>query len=498
MPRPLWTGAISFGLVTIPVKIISATEDRSVRFHQVHLKDGGRVRTRKVCELDDEVVRQEEIGKGYELTKDQMVPISDEELEEMPLPTAKAIEIAAFISADSIDPIRIGDSYYLAVDGQVAAKPYTLLRKALERSDKVAVAKFAWHGRERLGLLRVREGAIVLHSLRWPDEIRSPQPLAPRAIDLDDDEIERAVQLTDTMAMDDASGFRDQYRDALEELIAAKSEGKEFAEAGRGRGAGAREGRGPDGRPERLRGGGQGEPWRARRGRDRARDAAQQEDNGEEEDRTGQEDDGEDDDGGREEEHGQETGCEETQRILTGQRRPIMVMLPRIAPMLATPGSLPPAAVEDRWAFEVKHDGQRVVIYLPGDGTVTLRARSGADITLAYPELEPLGSMLGRPAVLDGEIVALDSEGRSDFERLQARMGLAGSPTKAARMTQVVPAHLILFDAVFLDHSLIRLPYTQRRTLLEDLDLNGAHWATCGSGRRARGSGLGDDPDRGT
>ncbi|MFD4761068.1 ATP-dependent DNA ligase [Streptomyces sp. NPDC058439] len=155
-----------------------------------------------------------------------------------------------------------------------------------------------------------------------------------------------------------------------------------------------------------------------------------------------------------------------------------MVMLPRIAPMLATPGSLPPAAVEDRWAFEVKHDGQRAVIYLPGDGTVTLRARSGADITPAYPELEPLGSMLGRPAVLDGEIVALDSEGRSDFERLQARMGLAGSPTKAARMTQVVPAHLILFDAVFLDHSLVRLPYTQRRTLLEDLDLNGAHWST--------------------
>ncbi|WP_406384958.1 Ku protein [Streptomyces sp. NBC_01618] len=234
MPRPLWTGAISFGLVTIPVKIISATEDRSVRFHQVHLKDMGRVRTRKVCELDDEVVPQEEIGKGYELTKDQMVPISDEELDEMPLPTAKAIEIAAFISADSIDPIRIGDSYYLAVDGQVAAKPYTLLRKALERSDKVAVAKFAWHGRERLGLLRVREGAIVLHSLRWPDEIRSPQSLAPRTIDLDDDEIERAVQLTDTMAMDDASGFRDQYRDALEELIEAKSEGKELREPAQG------------------------------------------------------------------------------------------------------------------------------------------------------------------------------------------------------------------------------------------------------------------------
>ncbi|MFB6988501.1 MULTISPECIES: Ku protein [unclassified Streptomyces] len=227
MPRPLWTGAISFGLVTIPIKVVSATEDRSVRFHQVHLEDMGRVRTRKVCELDGEVVPQEEIGRGYELTRDETVPVTDAELDEMPLPTAKAIEIVAFVDADSIDPIRISDSYYLAIDGQVAAKPYTLLRKALERSDKVAVAKFAWHNRERLGLLRVREGAIVLHSMRWPDEIRSPESLAPKVTGLDADEIERAVQLTDTMALDDISGFRDQYRDALEELIEAKVEGKE-------------------------------------------------------------------------------------------------------------------------------------------------------------------------------------------------------------------------------------------------------------------------------
>ncbi|MFF3129697.1 non-homologous end-joining DNA ligase [Streptomyces sp. NPDC057908] len=156
-----------------------------------------------------------------------------------------------------------------------------------------------------------------------------------------------------------------------------------------------------------------------------------------------------------------------------------MVTLPRIAPMLATPGGLPPEAVEDRWAFEVKYDGQRAMVYLPGDGTVTLRARSGADITAAYPELAGLGSALDRPAVLDGEIVALDSEGRSDFERLQSRMGLAGSPAKAARMAQIMPAHLVLFDVVFLGHSsLIRLPYADRRTLLEDLCLAGLHWST--------------------
>ncbi|MFI7082484.1 Ku protein [Streptomyces anulatus] len=181
MPRPLWAGAISFGLVTIPVKVVSATEDHDVHFHRVHLADMGRVRTRKVCELDDQVVSQDEIGKGYEVGKEETVPVTDEELDAMPLSTAKAIEIAAFDDADSIDPVRISDSYYLAADGQVAAKPYALLRKALERSSKVAVAKFAWHGRERLGLLRVREGAIVLHSMKWPDEVRSPEPLPPRS-----------------------------------------------------------------------------------------------------------------------------------------------------------------------------------------------------------------------------------------------------------------------------------------------------------------------------
>ncbi|WP_331749193.1 Ku protein (plasmid) [Streptomyces sp. NBC_00984] len=234
MPRPLWTGAISFGLVSIPIKIVSATEDHSIRFHQVHLEDMGRVRTRKICSIDDEVVPQEEIGKGYEITKDDLVPVTDEELDEMPLPTAKAIEIVAFVDADSIDPIRISDSYFLAIDGQVAAKPYTLLRKALERSDKVAVAKFAWHNRERLGLLRVRDDAIVLHAMRWPDEIRSPESLKPKDVDLDDEEIERAVQLTDTMALDDISGFRDEYRDALEELIEAKAEGTELPEPAEG------------------------------------------------------------------------------------------------------------------------------------------------------------------------------------------------------------------------------------------------------------------------
>ncbi|MGW7587739.1 non-homologous end joining protein Ku [Streptomyces rubiginosohelvolus] len=225
MPRPLWAGAISFGLVTIPVKIVSATEDHDVHFHRVHLTDMGRVRTRKVCELDGEVVSQDEIGKGYEQAG-ETVPVTDEELEKMPLPTAKAIEIAAFVDADSIDPVRISDSYYLAANGQVAAKPYTLLRRALERSSKVAVAKFAWHGRERLGLLRIREGAIVLRSMKWPDEVRSPDELAPREVEVGEEEIEQALELAERMTIEDLSGFHDEYREALEDIIAAKAEGK--------------------------------------------------------------------------------------------------------------------------------------------------------------------------------------------------------------------------------------------------------------------------------
>lgn len=179
MPRPVWSGAISFGLVTIPIKVLPATESHNISFHQYHLDDMGRIRYRKICELDGKQLRDDEIGKAFEVSKDTLIEITDEDLANMPLPTAKAIEIVAFVPADSIDPIRISNGYYLAASGAVSAKPYTLLRKALERSSKVAVAKFAWHGRERLGLLRVKDDAIVLHAMRWPDEIRSPRRSPP-------------------------------------------------------------------------------------------------------------------------------------------------------------------------------------------------------------------------------------------------------------------------------------------------------------------------------
>ncbi|WP_435282816.1 non-homologous end-joining DNA ligase [Streptomyces koelreuteriae] len=154
--------------------------------------------------------------------------------------------------------------------------------------------------------------------------------------------------------------------------------------------------------------------------------------------------------------------------------------LPLIPPMLATPGTLPPTAQDARWAYETKQDGQRVGVYLPGDGSVLLRARSGEDITAAYPELGPLGAALGpMPAVLDGEILALDEQGRANFQLLQSRMGLAHAPARAARRAAEVPVHVVLFDLMHLkDQALIRLPYARRRSALEDLALTGPAWST--------------------
>ncbi|MFM9373215.1 Ku protein [Streptomyces sp. Da 82-17] len=227
--RPVWSGAISFGLVTIPISVVAATEDHSVRFHQYHRADMARVRTRKVCELEDREVSTTEIGKGYEVSKDTVVAISDAELEQLPLPTARAIEIVAFVPYESIDALRIGEGYYLVPGGQVAEKPYVLLKRALERSSKAAVAKFAWRGRERLGLLRVTSGVIALHSMRWPDEIRDSAEVAPAAVDVSDTEIDEAVVLIDAMTREEgiegAEWAVDRYTQALEEVVAAKQAG---------------------------------------------------------------------------------------------------------------------------------------------------------------------------------------------------------------------------------------------------------------------------------
>ncbi|MFJ3638494.1 Ku protein [Streptomyces sp. NPDC090108] len=230
--RSIWNGAISFGLVSIPIKLVNATENHAISFRQIHTEDNGRIRYRKVCELEDREVTQDEIGKGYEDADGSIVPITDEDLAHLPIPTARTIEIVAFVPADRIDPLQMDAAYYLAAGGANAAKPYTLLREALKRSNKVAIAKYALRGRERLGMLRVVGDVIVMHGLLWPDEVRAPEGVAPDAdVTVRDKELDLADALMDTLGEVDLEDLHDEYRDALEEVIAAKAAGETPREA---------------------------------------------------------------------------------------------------------------------------------------------------------------------------------------------------------------------------------------------------------------------------
>lgn len=167
-----------------------------------------------------------EIGKGYEDADGSIIPITDGDLAALPLPTAKTIEIVAFVPADGVDPMQMDTAYYLSANGVPAAKPYTLLREALKRSEKVAIARYALRGRERLGMLRVVDDVIAMHGLLWPDEIREPEGVAPDArVKVRDAELDLADALMDTLGEVDVSTLHDDYRAAVEELITAKASG---------------------------------------------------------------------------------------------------------------------------------------------------------------------------------------------------------------------------------------------------------------------------------
>ncbi|MFD9569438.1 Ku protein [Streptomyces sp. NPDC059982] len=222
--RSIWNGAISFGLVSIPIKLVNATESHSISFRQIHVTDGGRVRYRKVCELDGEEVPTAEIGKGYEEADGSIIPITDEDLARLPIPTAKTIEIVSFVPAEEIDPLQMDAAYYLAANGATAAKPYTLLREALKRSRKVAIAKYALRGRERLGMLRVVDDVIAMHGLLWPDEIRAPEGVAPEgSVSVREAELDLADALMATLGEVEIASLHDDYREAVEAMLAAKA-----------------------------------------------------------------------------------------------------------------------------------------------------------------------------------------------------------------------------------------------------------------------------------
>lgn len=265
--RSIWKGAISFGLVTIPVKLYSATEQRDVAFHQVHREDGGRIRYKRVCTKDGEEIPYSDIAKGYELPGGEIVVLTDEDFENLPLSSSRRIDVLLFATEEQVDPIYFNKSYYLEPEAQ-GTKPYVLLRDALEGSGKVAVVKVALRQRESLGTLRVRDGVFVLETMLWPDEVRAPEfKFLEEDVDLRPQELQMATSLIDSMEGEfDPGEYKDAYREALQSVIEAKVEGREVVTqepeeeaAGRRRPAqrAARERRGGEEGPFR-RGPGQG------------------------------------------------------------------------------------------------------------------------------------------------------------------------------------------------------------------------------------------------
>ncbi len=232
--QAVWTGTIAFGLVNIGVRVLAATESKSVTFRQIHRVDQGRIRHERVCTLENKPVPWDEVARGYETPDGALIQISDDDLAALPLPTARTIQVLEFVPLDEIDPIAYDRTYYLDPAQPTSVRPYVLLRDTLAASHRVAVTKVALRQRERLALLRVVGDAITLQTLLWPDEIRTPK--LPHLATADQDqaqpptqEYEMARMLVDALSSDtfDAAAYRDTYRDRLHELINAKLAGQE-------------------------------------------------------------------------------------------------------------------------------------------------------------------------------------------------------------------------------------------------------------------------------
>ena len=225
--RAIWKGAVSFGLVSVPVKLYSATESHDVSFRQVHAKDGGRIRYQRVCSIDGEEVPYADIAKGYETEDGEMVILTDDDMAELPSTSSREIAVEKFVPSDQIDPMLFEKSYYLEPE-KSGAKPYALLRQALLEADRMAVVTVALRQRTTIAVLRVRDDVIVLQTMMWPDEIRTPD-FSVETGEVKDAEVKMATMLVDTLAGDfDASEFEDDYAAAVEMMVKAKIEGGEM------------------------------------------------------------------------------------------------------------------------------------------------------------------------------------------------------------------------------------------------------------------------------
>ncbi len=231
MARAIWTGAVSFGLVNVPVKLFSATEQKDVAFHQLSKDTGERIRYRRVTDTSDDEVPYADIVKGYELDDGRYVVVTPEELEAVEPGRSRTIDIEDFVDLDELDPVHFEKSYYLAPAGKEAAKPYELLRTALERSNKVAIARFVLRTKQYLAAVRSNGRVLVLETMFFPDEVRNPESVIgdlPSDVELRDREIAMAEQLIESLTTSwDPDRYHDTYRERVLDLIESKAKGEE-------------------------------------------------------------------------------------------------------------------------------------------------------------------------------------------------------------------------------------------------------------------------------
>jgi DNA end-binding protein Ku len=229
MPRAMWKGAISFGLVTIPVAVYPVTEEKGLKFNQLHDEDGGRIRYKRVCEKDGEEVTFEHIVKGYEVEKDRYVVLTDEDLNAVPVESSRAIDIHRFVDLDDIDPVMFKKSYYL-VPEETGAKAYALLREAMSDDGRVGIAKVSFRDKEHLAALRFKDDAFVLETMYWPDEIREADfGGVDVSAKIRGQELEMAKQLIESLSGEwNPEAYSDEYREALLQIVEAKLNGQEI------------------------------------------------------------------------------------------------------------------------------------------------------------------------------------------------------------------------------------------------------------------------------
>jgi DNA end-binding protein Ku len=222
--RSIWKGSLSFGLVNVPVKLYAATEDHDVPLHQVHDKDGGRIRYQRRCEIDGEIVDFEHIAKAY-VDGDETVMLTAEDLASLPAERSKDIDVVEFVPSDQVDPIMFEKSYFLAPDSK-STKAYVLLRQTLQATDRTAIVQFALRQKTRLAALRVHDDVLMLQTLLWDDEVREARfPELDEAPKITDAELKMSKQLVESFASDfTPEKFTDEYQEQLRTLVEAKLE----------------------------------------------------------------------------------------------------------------------------------------------------------------------------------------------------------------------------------------------------------------------------------